>query len=89
VETLTYGAQLVVAQIVTDMIIERRYILHMLRVSVDGPVLLLSDYNSMVLNTLVPSSVLKKKHHLCAYHGVHKVIAGGIMNFVHIKGIQG
>ena len=42
------------------------------------------DNNSVVLNTSVPSSVLKKKHHACAYHRVWEVIAGSIVNFVHI-----
>ena len=87
VETSTYGAKLVAARIVTDMIIEMRYILHMLGVPVDGgPALLLSDNNSIVLNTSVLSSVLKKKHHACAYHRVRKAIKVGIMNFIHIKG---
>jgi hypothetical protein len=48
---------------------------------------MLGDNNSVVLNTSVPSSILKKKHHACAYHRVRKAIAGGIMNFVHIPGI--
>jgi hypothetical protein len=86
VETSTYGAELVAARIATDMIIELRYILRMLGVPVDGPALLLGDNNSVVLNTSVPSSILKKKHHACAYHRVREAIAGGIMNFVHIKG---
>jgi hypothetical protein len=59
----------------------------MLRVPIDGPALLLGDNNSVVLNTSVPSSILKKKHHACAYHCVCEAIAGGIMNFVHIPGI--
>jgi hypothetical protein len=59
----------------------------MLRVPIDGPALLLGDNNSVVLNASVPSSILKKKHHACAYHPVCKAIAGGIMNFVHIPGV--
>ena len=74
------------ARIATDMIIEMRFILCMLGVPVDGPALLLGHNNSVVLNTSVPSSILKKKHHACAYHHVREAIAGGIMNFVHIKG---
>ena len=58
----------------------------MLRVPVDGPALSLGGNNSAVLNTSVPSSILKKKHRACAYHRVQEAIAGGIMNFVHIKG---
>jgi hypothetical protein len=86
VETSTYGAELVAARIATDMIIEMRFILRILGVPVDGPALLLGDNNSVVLNTSVPSSILKKKHHACAYHRVREAITGGIMNFVHIKG---
>ena len=46
---------------------------------------MLGDNNSVVLNTSVPSSILKKKHHACAYHQVCEAIASGIVNFVHIQ----
>ena len=85
VETSTYGAELVTARIAVDMVIELRYMLWMLGVPVDGPSLMLGDNNSVVLNTSVPSLILKKKHHACAYHQVHEAIAGGIVNFVHIQ----
>jgi hypothetical protein len=84
-ETSTYRVELVVARIATDMIIEMHYFLHLLGVPLDAPTRLLGDNSSVVLNTLVPSLVLKKKHHACAYHQVCEEIAGGIMNFVHIK----
>ncbi len=74
------------ARIATDIIIEIRYILRMVGVPIDGPALLLGDNSSVVLNTSVPSSVLKKKHHACAYHRVREAIAGNIMSFVHIPG---
>jgi hypothetical protein len=86
VETSTYGSELVAARIATDTIIELRYILRMVGVPIDGPALLLGDNSSVVLNTSVPSSVLKKKHHACAYHRVREAIAGGIIRFVHIPG---
>jgi hypothetical protein len=86
VETSTYGSELVAARIATDIIIEIRYILRMVGVPIDGPALLLGDNSSVVLNTSVPSSVLKKKHHACAYHRVREAIAGNIMRFVHIPG---
>ena len=81
----TYGAELVEARIAVDMVIELWYMLHMLGIPVDGPSLMLGDNNSVVLNTFIPSSVLKKKHHACAYHWVCEAIAGGIVNFVHIQ----
>ena len=67
------------------MVIDLQYMLRMLGVPVDGPSLMLGDNNSVVLNTSVPSSILKKKHHACAYHRVHEAIAGEIVNFVHIR----
>jgi hypothetical protein len=39
---------------------------------VDGPALMLGDNMSVVLNTAVPSSVLKKKHNAISYHRVRE-----------------
>ena len=84
VETSTYGSELVAARIATDLIIEYRYTLRMLGVPVDGPALLLGDNKSVILNTTVPSSILRKKHNAVAYHRIREAVAGGIMRFVHI-----
>jgi hypothetical protein len=86
VETSTYGSELVAARIATDIIIEIHYILRMVGVPIDGPALLLGDNSRVVLNTSVLSSVLKKKHHACAYHWVREATAGNIIRFVHIQG---
>jgi hypothetical protein len=86
VETSTYGSELVAARIATDTIIELRYILRMVGIPINRPALLLGNNSSVVLNTLVPSSVLKKKRNACAYHRVQEAIAGGIIRFVHIRG---
>ena len=76
-------------RIAINMVIEMQYILCMLGVPIDGPALMLGDNNSMmVLNTLVSSSMLKKKHHVCTYHCVREAIAGGIINFMHIRSIK-
>jgi hypothetical protein len=40
---------------------------------------------SVVLNTSVPSSVLKKKHNAISYHRVREAIATRIMRFAYIK----
>jgi hypothetical protein len=60
VETSTYDSELVASRISTELILEIRYMLRSLGVSVDGSELVLSDNMSVVLNTTVPSSVLKK-----------------------------
>ena len=59
---------MVAAQIVTEMVIEIRYNLWMLGVPINGPALMLGDNQSVVLNTMIPSSMLKKKHNAIAYH---------------------
>ena len=64
---------------------EYRYNLCMLGVPLDGPALLLGDNLSVILNTTVPSSMLKKKHQACNYHRVREAVAAKIMTFCHIE----
>ena len=85
VETSTYGSELVAARIATELIMELRYNLRMMGVPIEGPALLLGDNMSVVLNTTVPSSVLKKKHLAVGYHRVREAIACGILRFAHIR----
>ena len=68
VETSTYGSELVAARLAIDLIIEMRYKLRMLGVKMEHQTQLLGDNLSVVLNTTIPSSNLKKKHLSCAYH---------------------
>jgi hypothetical protein len=56
----------------------------MLGVPITAPTVLLGDNRSVVLNTTVPSSMLKKKYHAIAYHKVRESIAAGIPRFHHI-----
>jgi hypothetical protein len=85
VETSTYGSELVASRIATELIYEIRYLLRSLGVALDGPALMLGDNMSVVLNTVVPSSVLKKKHNRIEYHCVRDAIAARIMRFAYIK----
>jgi hypothetical protein len=62
VETSIYGSELVVSRVDTELILEIGYMLWSLGVALDGPALMLGDNMSVVLNTTVPSSVLKKKY---------------------------
>ena len=84
VETSTYGAEMVAARIATDIILEIRYSLRMMGVPIDGPALMLGDNRSVILNSTVPSSVLKKKHLSCGYHRIRECIAAGILSFVFV-----
>jgi hypothetical protein len=67
---------------------EYRYSLRMLGVEVDGPCMLFGDNNSVILNTTIPSSMLKKKHNVIAYHRVRECVAAEIVNFVHVDSIS-
>jgi hypothetical protein len=54
-------------------------------VALDGPALMIGDNMSVVLNTIVPSSVLKKKYNAFAYQRVREAIAATIVRFAYIK----
>ena len=84
VETSTCGSESVAAKTATELILECRTALRMMGVEPDGPVMLLGDNNSVVLNCTMPNSVLKKKHNAVAYHRVREAMAGGVMKYTHI-----
>ena len=50
--------------------------------------MLLGDNMSVVLNTTIPSSTLKKKHLACANRRVREAIAGKFVIFGHIPSEQ-
>jgi hypothetical protein len=85
VETSTYVSELVVSRVDAELILEVRYMLRSLGVALDGPALMLGDNMSAVLNTTVPSTVLKKNHNEIAYHSVREAIVARIMRFAYIK----
>jgi hypothetical protein len=60
-------------------------ILRSLGMDLDGPTLMLDDNMTVVLNTSVPSSILKKKHIAIAYHQVREAIAAKVMRFAYVK----
>jgi len=84
VETSTYGSELVATRIAVESIIEIRYKLRMLGIPIAGPTSMFGDNLSVVINTTVPSSQLKKKHNAIAYHRVREAIAGKIVRLAHI-----
>lgn len=83
-ESSTYGSELVAARVAIDLIIEMRYKLRMLGVTLEKQTMLVGDNMSVVLNTTIPSSSLKKKHLACSYHRVREAIAGGFVIYGHI-----
>ena len=85
VETSTYSSELVAARIAVELVVEYRYMLRMLGVPVGEPAMMLGDNESVILNTTVPSSVLKKKHNAIAFHRIREAVAGKIISFTHIS----
>jgi hypothetical protein len=80
VETSSYGSELVASMIATELFLEARYLIWSLEVALDGSGLMLEDNMSLVVNTTVPSSVLKKNHNAIAYHCVPNNCKSFIMN---------
>jgi hypothetical protein len=86
IETSSYGSELVAARIAAEMIMEFRYRLRMMGISLHGPSILMMDNKSVVINSTFPSSTLKKKHNSIAYHKVREAVAAGIIHVTHIRG---
>jgi hypothetical protein len=51
----------------------------------DGTVNMFGDNQSVILNTTIPSSQLKKKIHACAYHRVREMITCRAIRFMHCQ----
>jgi hypothetical protein len=81
VETSIYVSELVYLRIATALILEIRYMTQSFGVALDGTELMLGANMSVVLNTTVPSSVLKKKHNAIAYYRAIKATAARIIWF--------
>ncbi len=84
VETSTYGSELVSARIATDLLIEWRYKLRMLGINLESSSWMIGDNMSLVVNTPIPFSNLKKKHQAFNYNRVREAIAGRMVTFGHM-----
>ena len=58
----------------------------MMGLHIVSPSTVLCDNNSVVLNTTLPSSTLKKKHNAISYHRIREAVAAKIIEVHHIKG---
>ena len=84
VETSTFGAEFVAAKVAVEMTISLRYQLRMLGVPVEDEFFLVSDNASVIINSSLPSSTLKKKHNAVAYHKVRECVAAGFIKRLQI-----
>jgi hypothetical protein len=51
-----------------EMLESMRYKLRILGIPIDGPANVFSNNKSVVTNSTIPTSTLKKKHNAIAYH---------------------
>ena len=86
VETATFGSEFVAARIATEQVIDLRYTLRMLGAPLDGPTWMFGDNASVVTNSSIPHSTLKKRHNALSYHRVREACAAGVMYFIHTPG---
>ena len=67
-----------------DLAVELRYNLRMLGAEVKGSTILFGDNESMITNSTLPHSTLKKRKSANDYHRVREAVASGIASIVHI-----
>ena len=78
-ETSTYGSELVTMRIVVDMTKALKYKLWTFGVEImDEETKIFGDNQSVVTNTSVPESTLKKKHHSVNFNYVREAVAAGV-----------
>ena len=88
VETATFGSEFVAARIATEQIMDIRYTLMAMGVPVEQTSWLLGYNGSVIMQSTIPHSVLKKRHNALAYHKVRWAIAAKIMKFCKVAGTE-
>jgi hypothetical protein len=75
VESSSFGSEFVAMKQCCEYLRGLRYKLRMLGIPVDGPAYIFGDNQSVLANTSIPESVLKKKSQSIAYHFVREGVA--------------
>ena len=76
---------MIAAHVAVDLIVEMRYKLRCLGLPVERCSESIGDNLSVVVNTTLPSSKIKKKHLACSIMRVREAIAAGFVRFGHIR----
>jgi hypothetical protein len=84
VESSTFGSEFIAVRILVEMLESLRYKLRMLGIPIDGPVNAFCDNKSVVTNSMIPTSTLKKKHNSIAYHRVREAVAAGVLQIAKV-----
>ena len=75
IETSSFGSEFIAMNQCCEYVRGLRYKLRMLGIPVEQPTFILGDNQSVLANTSVPHSKLKKKSSSIAYHFVREVVA--------------
>jgi hypothetical protein len=86
IKTSAYGAEFIAMKTAVEEVISVRYMLQCLGVKVLKPSNILEDNQSVILNSTIASSLLKKKHIAIAYHKTREAAAAGIVQPLKTKG---
>jgi hypothetical protein len=85
VETSSYGSELVAMRIALEAILEVRYKLRMMGISIEPTSTILCDNQAVIINTQFPTSSLKKKHNAVAFHKIREAVSAGIVRTAHVR----
>jgi hypothetical protein len=83
IETSTFGSEFVALKIATEMLRGLSYKLRMMGIPISGPSYIYSDNNSVVINSSLPASTLKKKSNSIAYHCLWESVAKDEQRFAY------
>ena len=87
-ETATFSSEFVATRTAVDQIMDIRLTLRYMGVPVHGKTYMFGDNQSVVTNSTIPHSELKKRHQALAYHRTREAIAAKIIGFFHIRSEQ-
>lgn len=68
VKTSTFGSEFLAMKACCEYLRGHRYKLRMMGISLEHPCFVYGDNKSVLCNTTMPDSMLKKKYHSVAYH---------------------
>ena len=80
IETSSFGSEFAAMKVGVEIVEGLRYKLRMMGVPLDGPAHIKADNMSVIKNSSIPESTLKKKSNSIAYHYVRERIAAGVAN---------
>jgi hypothetical protein len=75
----TFGSEFMGLKVATNLVKGLQYKLRMMGILIEGPSHVRVDNMSVVMNTTLPESTLKKKRNSIAYHFVRENVAAGVI----------